>query len=124
MLDAENPATDTTPETAPETIPPAKKTAKKAAAKKAAKHEAAKEAERKAIAQQLKRAHNPLDVVPKGAERPPFHEVKGGSEYGANYKWTTKNGQTVRVRVHGPDASAPAGTNAANGVTYRVQVGQ
>ena len=101
----------------------AAKKAEQEAAKKA-EQEALKEAERKAIGEQLRNAHNPLDIIPEAAQRPPFHPVEGGSQYGANYKWATENGQTVRVRVHGPDASAPTGSNAGSGVTYRVQVGQ
>ncbi len=47
----------------------------------------------------------------------------GGVQYGVEYKWINEQGQTVRFRVHGPDATAPAGSNAALGETYRVQVG-
>ena len=34
------------------------------------------------------------------------------------------HGKIYRVRVHGPDASAPSGSNAANGWVVRVQQGK
>lgn len=102
----------------------------RAAARKAAKEaeekaakDAAKKAETDALRASLKNAKNPLDLVPPGAEARTLHPVPGGSQYGTEYKWVTKEGQTVRLRAHGPDPSAPPGSNAANGDIYRVQVG-
>lgn len=74
--------------------------------------------------------------APKGKVPPPLRNIpenakvrvlkpdpNGGAQYGVEYKWVNQQGQTVRFRVHGPDATAPAGSNAARGPTYRVQVG-
>ena len=30
----------------------------------------------------------------------------------------------VRMRIHGPDGTAPPGSNSASGETYRVQIGK
>lgn len=67
---------------------------------------------------------NPMTLVPAGAQRRTLTPHSGGgAQYGVEYKWT-QDGQTYRLRVHGPDGTAPAGSNAASGVTYRLQVGQ
>ncbi|WBB91605.1 DNRLRE domain-containing protein [Verrucosispora sp. WMMC514] len=67
---------------------------------------------------------NPLDLVPASAsKRDLTPHSGGGAQYGVEYKWL-QDGQTIRLRIHGPDSTAPAGSNAASGVTYRVQVGQ
>ena len=42
---------------------------------------------------------------------------------GFEYKWV-QDGKTYRVRIHGADASAPAGSNVANGWVVRVQQGE
>jgi RHS repeat-associated protein len=61
---------------------------------------------------------NPLDMVPEGASirvlRP---DPNGGAQVGIEYKWTNEQGQTVRLRIHGPDGTAPPGSNAAEGTT-------
>jgi hypothetical protein len=65
-----------------------------------------------------------LPNIPKNAKmRVLKPDPKGGAQYGVEYKWTNADGQTVRFRAHGPDATAPAGSNAASGPTYRLQVG-
>lgn len=40
------------------------------------------------------------------------------------YTWKASDGTKMTVRVHGPDASAPAGSNAAKGWIVRVQQGK
>lgn len=66
----------------------------------------------------------PLEKVPANAEvRKLKPDPKGGAQEGVEYKWVNEQGQTVRVRVHGPDGTAPPGSNAATGPIYRVQVG-
>lgn len=42
---------------------------------------------------------------------------------GFEYSWA-EEGQKYKVRVHGPDASAPAGSNASEGWIVRVQKGK
>lgn len=42
---------------------------------------------------------------------------------GFEYKWVEEE-VTVRVRIHGPDASAPVGSNAASNWVVRVQCGK
>ncbi|MEH1125712.1 polymorphic toxin type 30 domain-containing protein [Micromonospora sp. CPCC 206061] len=67
---------------------------------------------------------NPMTLVPANAQsRTLTPHSGGGAQYGVEYKWT-QDGQTYRLRVHGPDGTAPPGSNAATGVTYRLQVGQ
>jgi hypothetical protein len=67
---------------------------------------------------------NPLTNIPDDARvrvlRP---DPDGGAQYGVEYSWRSDGGQTVRFRAHGPDGTAPAGSNAAMGDTYRVQIG-
>ena len=41
---------------------------------------------------------------------------------GFEYKWNDGT-STYRVRVHGPDSSAPEGSNARNGWVVRIQKG-
>ncbi|GAB3436078.1 polymorphic toxin type 30 domain-containing protein [Flindersiella endophytica] len=113
------------------------KEAAEEAAEKAAKEaaeKAAKEAEEKAAREALekrvadiasagKRGENPLDLIPEDAERRVLTPVEGKAQYGVEYKWQ-EAGTTARVRAHGPDPSAPVGTNAHNGEVYRAQIGQ
>jgi len=67
----------------------------------------------------------PIRNIPPDAQlrvlRP---DPNGGVQYGIEYKWIDENGQTVRFRIHGPDGTAPPGSNSASGETYRVQVGR
>lgn len=67
---------------------------------------------------------SPLRKIPATSEKRIIKpDPNGGVQYGIEYKWVDDNGQTVRFRAHGPDGTAPAGSNAAIGPTYRVQVG-
>ncbi|MDX2591307.1 polymorphic toxin type 30 domain-containing protein [Streptomyces sp. WI03-4A] len=71
------------------------------------------------------RNHNPLDVVPEGAEtRVLKPDPNGGAQKGVEYKWIDpETGNTVRLRVHDKDGTAPAGSNAAKGDVYRISIG-
>ncbi|MFD5501316.1 polymorphic toxin type 30 domain-containing protein, partial [Streptomyces sp. NPDC127061] len=71
------------------------------------------------------RNRNPLDVVPDGAEmRALKPDSNGGAQKGVEYKWKdSETGNTVRLRVHDKDGTAPEGSNAANGDTYRISIG-
>lgn len=64
-----------------------------------------------------------LSRIPEDAVRreliPEIEKVTEGFEY----KWV-QDGKTYRVRIHGADASAPAGSNAANVWVVRVQQGK
>jgi len=62
-------------------------------------------------------------MVPDGAQMRDLYPIPGRVEVGVEYKWVNDDGKTVRLRVHGPDGSAPEGSNSANGPTCRVQVG-
>ena len=42
---------------------------------------------------------------------------------GAKVDYLNSDGVRVRIEVHGPDASAPDGSNAASGPIYRIRVG-
>ncbi|MFJ5230138.1 polymorphic toxin type 30 domain-containing protein [Kitasatospora sp. NPDC088391] len=71
------------------------------------------------------RGKDPLSIVPKDAEvRQLTPHSGGGAQYGVEYKWTNEDGHVVRMRIHGPDGLAPAGSNAANGDIFRIQVGK
>jgi hypothetical protein len=70
----------------------------------------------------LKGSSNPLEMVPADAiarSLTPTSTIKDGIEY----QWKNAEGQTVRLRVHGPDGTAPGGSNAAVGPVYRLQIG-
>ncbi|MFE8946539.1 polymorphic toxin type 30 domain-containing protein [Streptomyces sp. NPDC007856] len=71
------------------------------------------------------RNHNPLDIVPDDAEvRVLKPDPNGGAQKGVEYKWKDpETGNTVRLRVHDKDGTAPAGSNAANGDVYRISIG-
>jgi RHS repeat-associated protein len=66
----------------------------------------------------------PLEAIPENTQvrvlRP---DPNGGAQYGVQYQWSNAEERIVRFRVHGSDANAPAGSNAALGEIYRVQVG-
>lgn len=68
---------------------------------------------------------NPMDIVPSDAEmRRLTPDANGGAQVGVEYKWTDpQTGNVVRMRVHGPDGKAPAGSNAALGDVYRISIG-
>lgn len=64
-----------------------------------------------------------ISRIPKHAEKRVLHPVEGGAQRGFEYKWK-EDGKTWRVRVHDPDPSAPAGSNASENWTVRVQRGR
>lgn len=66
---------------------------------------------------------DPMSVVPKNAVKEKWTQQPGGVEHGVKWKWKDEvTGKTVRMRVHGPDLSAPAGSNAHGGHVYRIQI--
>ncbi|HKT00126.1 MAG TPA: LamG-like jellyroll fold domain-containing protein [Rugosimonospora sp.] len=70
------------------------------------------------------RGKDPVSVVPDNASvRELTPDPNGGAQYGLEFKWTNENNQTVRLRIHGPDGTAPPGSNAASGDTFRLQIG-
>ena len=64
-----------------------------------------------------------LSRIPEDAVRRELIPEVGKVTEGFEYKWV-QDGKTYRVRIHGADASAPAGSNAANGWVIRVQQGK
>ncbi|MBN1172366.1 MAG: hypothetical protein JXA67_09345, partial [Micromonosporaceae bacterium] len=68
------------------------------------------------------RGRDPMSVVPDHASVRELTPVPGGSQYGLEFKWVDSQGRTVRLRIHGPDASAPPGSHSASGETYRIQI--
>ena len=64
-----------------------------------------------------------LSRIPEDAVRRELVPEVGKVTEGFEYKWM-QDGKTFRVRIHGIDASAPAGSNAANGWVVRVQQGK
>lgn len=64
-----------------------------------------------------------LSRIPKDATRRELTPQIGKVTEGFEYKWV-QDGKTYRVRIHGIDESAPAGSNAANGWVVRVQKGK
>lgn len=70
------------------------------------------------------RGKDPMSIVPDNASvRELKPDPNGGSQYGLEFKWKNADDKTVRLRIHGPDGRAPAGSNSATGETYRVQIG-
>ncbi|MFD5636191.1 polymorphic toxin type 30 domain-containing protein [Streptomyces sp. NPDC127077] len=70
------------------------------------------------------RGRDPMSIVPDNASvRQLRPDPNGGAQYGIEFKWKNADGIVVRLRIHGPDGRAPAGSNSANGETYRVQIG-
>jgi RHS repeat-associated protein len=59
--------------------------------------------------------------VPRGAEHRILRPEPGKVTEGFEYKWRDADGNRMRLRVHGPDASAPAGSHSANGWVARLQ---
>ncbi|MFR9724439.1 polymorphic toxin type 30 domain-containing protein [Streptomyces sp. MS19] len=71
------------------------------------------------------RGRDPMSVVPDSAEvRELTPHPNGGSQYGLEFKWVDSQSRTVRMRIHGPDGTAPPGSNSASGETFRIQFGQ
>jgi len=90
----------------------------------------------------LSGGQNPVDIVPPDASvRVLKPDPNGGAQEGLEYKWTEPTGEvdadgktvldengdpasiTYRLRVHSEDGTAPEGSNAYNGPTYRLQRG-
>nr|WP_079082974.1 polymorphic toxin type 30 domain-containing protein [Streptomyces antibioticus] len=71
------------------------------------------------------RGRDPLSILPAEYDtRTLTPHPNGGSQKGIEYKWTDPvTGNTVRLRVHDKDGTAPAGSNAAKGDVYRVSIG-
>jgi hypothetical protein len=65
--------------------------------------------------------------IPQQATRriliPEEGKVIEGVEYKWKNKWESHTEITIRVRLHGPDASAPHNSNAYNGWIVRIKVG-
>lgn len=65
-----------------------------------------------------------LPVIPEGATTRLLTPHPGeGSQYGIEYSWSNTDGVKERFRIHGPDGTAPEGSNSREGPTYRRQVG-
>ena len=58
--------------------------------------------------------------VPKNAIRLPWAKSPNGAEEGFKFQWTDSSGAKWDLRIHGPDPSAPPGSNATDGWIYRV----
>lgn len=65
-----------------------------------------------------------LSRIPKDANKRELTPQPGKVTEGFEYTWKLSDGTKMTVRVHGPDASAPVGSNAANGWVVRVQQGK
>lgn len=61
--------------------------------------------------------------VPKNAVRAPWAKVTNGAEKGIKFQWSDASGKKWELRIHGPDPSAPAGSNASQGWVYRLSEG-
>lgn len=68
-------------------------------------------------------AQEVLEAIPVHGTSRKLLPIKGAVQEGIEYKWV-EGGKTWRVRIHGPDPSAPAGSNANLGWVVRVQRGQ
>ncbi|WP_271001330.1 polymorphic toxin type 30 domain-containing protein [Listeria seeligeri] len=62
--------------------------------------------------------------MPKDAKKRLLTPQSGKVIEGFEYTWKTDDGTKMTVRVHGPDASAPEGSNAAKGWIVRVKKGK
>ncbi|MGL4461961.1 MAG: polymorphic toxin type 30 domain-containing protein [Planctomycetia bacterium] len=61
-------------------------------------------------------------LIPADATSRVLTPIPGKVTHGIEYKWVS-GGVTNRVRLHGSDPSAPAGSNAASGWVARIQRG-
>ncbi len=62
--------------------------------------------------------------IPDNARIRDFHPSQtGGAQHGVEFVFDNADGVTVRIRIHGPDGTAPPGSNAATGDVLRIQVG-
>ena len=64
-----------------------------------------------------------ISRIPEEASMRVLKPVPGKVEQGVEFKWESGS-STMRLRIHGKDPSAPAGSNAANGWIVRVQQGK
>jgi Bacterial toxin 30 len=60
--------------------------------------------------------------IPGNANKRYLDPQLGKVTQGVEYKWKNRQNQTIRIRVHGPDPSAPIGSNAHNGWIVRIQL--
>ncbi|OJG84394.1 hypothetical protein RV15_GL003096 [Enterococcus silesiacus] len=65
-----------------------------------------------------------MSRIPKDANKRVLTPQPGKVTEGFEYTWKASDGTKMTVRVHGQDASAPVGSNAANGWIVRVQQGK
>ena len=63
-------------------------------------------------------------LIPKNATKRILRPIPGAVEKGVEYSFKYKHGPTIRVRMHGVDGTAPAGSNAARGWIVRVLAGK
>jgi hypothetical protein len=77
-----------------------------------------KEKKRKRKLRPINTLSNPRDILDEALYRQGFNE---GDRYptGFKEKWS-ENGYDYEVRIHQPPPNAPAGSNSANGPTYRI----
>jgi hypothetical protein len=61
--------------------------------------------------------------IPLQATRRILIPQNGKVVEGVEYKWKSNTDITIKVRLHGPDASAPHDSNAYNGWIVRIKVG-
>ncbi|WP_078857944.1 polymorphic toxin type 30 domain-containing protein [Streptomyces sp. NRRL F-4474] len=60
-----------------------------------------------------------MSIVPDDAGvRELTPHSNGGSQYGLEFTWKNNAMKTVRLRIRGPDGTAPPGSNSATGETY------
>ncbi|MBZ8183295.1 polymorphic toxin type 30 domain-containing protein [Oscillatoria salina] len=63
-----------------------------------------------------------IECIPQNATRRSLLPIPGKVTQGVEYKWRDRQDNTIRVRIHGPDPSAPLGSNARCGWVVRVQI--
>jgi hypothetical protein len=68
-------------------------------------------------------AEDAISRVPRGAERPNFDPGPTNMD-GVKFKWNNADGSAGRMRIHGPDPAAPAGSNSAEGYVARIESGK
>ena len=59
--------------------------------------------------------------IPKDAIIEHWTSIPEAAQRGMRFYWKDTSGKTWRLRMHGPDPTAPAGSNAARGWVLRVQ---
>jgi Bacterial toxin 30 len=62
--------------------------------------------------------------IPVDVEIEEWTPLARHAQEGMKFKWKDASGRAWRVRMHDPDPSAPAGSNAASGWVLRVQSGK